>query len=384
MKKELQAGKQKRVPGFWKKWRNIFVSVLMIAAAGFLLLLVCRAVLRYQIRQETLPSSIRGVDSLEEVKIGGVNQWILLRGQKRTKPVLLFLHGGPGFPLMPFSHALAELEKHFVVAYWDERGAGKSYRPGIPEESMTVEQLVSDTREVIRFLRTRFATPKVYLAGHSWGSAIALMAAARDPELVYACIGMGQVVNVRAGEEISYRFAEEQARKTGNGIASHELRRIGPPPYRDFGKPLVLGKWVESFGGGFHRAPGIFELIGTGFPSPYYSFADFWRLFAGGYFSFSLLWDNMQNVDLFAEVPGIRVPVYFFEGRFDFIAPSEIASRYFEALRAPKGKTFVWFENSGHWPHLEESGKFVAVLTQKVLKETYVRFEEENFDESAN
>ncbi|HNV85443.1 MAG TPA: alpha/beta hydrolase [Candidatus Omnitrophota bacterium] len=376
MRKETKPVAKKTRPASWKKWRNILASGLMIFTAGALLILLCRAYLRYQIRQETLPSSIKGVDSLEEVEIGGVNQWVLLRGQRRSKPVLLFLHGGPGLPMMPFAHALTELEKYFIVAYWDERGSGKSSGGGIPEDSVTMERLVSDTGEVIRFLRTRFGTPKVYLAGHSWGSVIGMRAAARDPELVYAFLGIGQVADFRGGEKISYEYALEQARKTGNGIASHELEKIGPPPYGDPGKSLTLAKWVEVLGGGFHRCPGALELVEIGFPSPYYSLADFWKFFTGGYFSFRRLWDNIRTTDLFDEIPRIGVPAYFFEGKYDFEAPSEIAYRYFQALRAPK-KDFFWFEHSGHWPHLEEPGKFIAMLTQNVLKETYVRFSED-------
>lgn len=58
------------------------------------------------------PNSIA---SLERIRIGGVDQYILIRGDDSSLPVLLFLHGGPGMPAMYLAQAFqAELEKEFV------------------------------------------------------------------------------------------------------------------------------------------------------------------------------------------------------------------------------------------------------------------------------
>ena len=79
-----------------------------------------------------LPNSIA---TMEKVKLGGVNQWLIIRGQDVDKPVLLFLSGGPGASeaarVLRFN---SELEKHFVVVIWEQRGCGKSY-PSINPKS---------------------------------------------------------------------------------------------------------------------------------------------------------------------------------------------------------------------------------------------------------
>src|SRR6267154_827683 len=102
-----------------------------------------------------------GIASLEKVRLGGIDQWIQIRGEDRAKPLLLFLHSGPGFPEMPFSHVNAALERNFVIVQWDQRGAGKSYSLSVPENSMTIEQFISDTHQLVELLLARFGRTKL-------------------------------------------------------------------------------------------------------------------------------------------------------------------------------------------------------------------------------
>lgn len=173
-----------------------------------------------------------GIDALEEITLGDVKQWILIRGEDVSNPILLFLHGGPGFPEMPFTHIDSpRLEEHFIVVNWDQRGAGKSYNPEITEETMNIEQFLSDTYELIRILRQRFSKDKIFLIGHSWGSILGLYTAYRHPDYLHAYIGMGQVVDMREAEMISYRYTVEKAREAEDGEAIKMLKTIGQPPY---------------------------------------------------------------------------------------------------------------------------------------------------------
>lgn len=88
--------------------------------------------------------------SAEHVSATYPEQWLLIRGQDRTRPVLLVLHGGPGTPLTPWVDMFqpAELEENFVVVHWDQRGAGKSYDPDLPASALTIDNYVSDTLEL--------------------------------------------------------------------------------------------------------------------------------------------------------------------------------------------------------------------------------------------
>jgi pimeloyl-ACP methyl ester carboxylesterase len=112
---------------------------------------------------------------LKPVELNGYPQWLLIRGQDVSKPVLLYLHGGPGEPNMWLAHyTMKELEQHFVCVNWDQRGAGRSLRPGPNPATMTIEQFVNDTIALIELLLARFGQKKLFPLGHSWGSTLAM------------------------------------------------------------------------------------------------------------------------------------------------------------------------------------------------------------------
>ena len=328
------------------------------------------AVLRFYLQRTTADRikiiSPAGIASLEKVRLGGVEQWIQIRGQDRTKPILLFLHSGPGFPEMPFSHVNAALEKEFVIVQWDQRGAGKSYSTSIPESSMTIEQFISDTHELVQLLLQRFGQAKLILVAHSWGSIVGALTVAKYPELFDAYVGISQAVNPPKSERMMYRFALETATRDGNEKAATELKRIGQPPYQSFADYRTMKGWVHRFRdtGYSEISPGKFARLA--FTSPAYSWSDLMRLVLGMHFSFSHLWQEaFYRTNLLKQAPKLDVPVYFFLGRHDrtVTASAAMAERYFKELEAPKGKHLIWFEDSGHWPQLEEPKKLRAALT---------------------
>ncbi len=324
-------------------------------------------------RSATASSSI---NSLEKIRLGGIDQWLLIRGRDRTKPVLLVLHGGPGMPIIPFFQELdktSRLEENFVMVYWDQRGAGHSYDPGIPADSMTIEQFVSDAHDLTLSLIERFQTPKIYLLGHSWGTIIGVKSVTRWPELFQAYIGVGQVVSLSQNETLSYQFALSSARKYRHKEGLDELKAIGPPPYASYEgvmrqrhwsrlfseKKLHSGSFLRNLMGAGARAPEQTELVFLDQAPPVW--------LEGPAFSLKHLWTELKQVDLVQEAPAIHVPVYFLEGRCDYIAPSVLAKDYFQKLQAPGGKALVWFEHSAHSPFADEPEKFAEVLVTTVL-----------------
>jgi proline iminopeptidase len=332
---------------------------------------VCRFYLQRRTADRIKIASPAGIASLENVRLGGVDQWIQIRGENRAKPILLFLHSGPGFPEMPFSHVNAALEKEFVVVQWDQRGAGKSYSSSIPENSMTVDQFISDTHELTQLLLQRFGRAKLILVAHSWGSIVGALTVAKYPELFDAYVAISQAVDPPESERMMYRFALEAATKRENEKAAAELRRLGEPPYQSFADYRTMKGWVHRF-----RDAGYSEISPSKFArlalaSPAYSWGDLARLLRGMRFSFSNLWQEVfYRTDLLKQAPKLEVPVYFLLGRHDrtVTASAAMAERYFNALDAPQGKHLVWFENSGHWPQLEEPEKFCAALREQLSK----------------
>ena len=317
----------------------------------------------------TLPNSVA---SLEKVKIGGEEQWILMRGSNTDNPVILFLHGGPGTTEMPLIlHYNSNLEKDFVVVSWDQRGAGKSYSGQIPKESATIDQFVSDTNEVVEYLKKRFKKDKIYLVGHSWGSMLGMLTVEKYPESFYAYIGTGQEADMIEGELLSYQYALKQAKVLNNQKAISELEQAGPPQngfYKDEESEQLERKWVLKFGNSVYGATNYNQFYKTMLFSKEYTLEDIVNCFRFAYPEEFM--QEYHTTNLFKEVPEVKVPVYFFLGRHDNQIPSVLAERYLNELKAPK-KELVWFENSAHSPQYEEAEKFNRLIVTKVLPETY-------------
>jgi proline iminopeptidase len=351
-----------------KRVMTCSLAILLCVAAALVLF---RRYEQRRVANRIAIKSLSGIASLEKIRLGGVDQWIQIRGQDRSKPILLFLHSGPGFPQMPFSHVNAALEREFVVVHWDQRGAGKSYSSSIPESSMTIEQFISDTHELAELLLKRFGRSKLILVAHSWGSIIGALTVTKYPELFEAYVGISQAANAPESERIMYRFALETATRQGNEKAATELKRIGLPPYESFADYRTMKGWVHHFRDAGYSEVSPWQFARWALASPAYSWGDLFRLVLGMRFSFSHLWQEaFYRTDLFKQAPKLDVPVYFFLGRHDrtVTASAALAERYFGSLEAPKGKHLIWFENSGHWPQLEEPEKFREVLTAELSK----------------
>jgi pimeloyl-ACP methyl ester carboxylesterase len=305
------------------------------------------------------------------VRIGGAEQWILVRALDATSPILLYLHGGPGASQLTTNRRYTrELEKHFTVVDWDQRGAGKSYGAIEDVDRMNIDQFVEDIKELTLHLLKRFHQERVVLVGHSWGSAIGALAAARYPDLYHCYVGIGQVANMAEGEAASYRWTLDEARRRRHQRAVRALERIGPPPYTgDWRrKTITERRYMARFGGEIHGsmlgATGV--LVRSLLRSREYSLADRINVVRGLLDSMNLLWPQLLQLNLFERVPELKIPVFIVAGRFDHEVPSEVAARYFDSLRAPS-KELVWFERSAHMPQFEEPGLFTRMMVERVL-----------------
>jgi proline iminopeptidase len=310
----------------------------------------------------------RSIDRLESIRLGGTKQWIRIRGKDATNPVLLLIQQGPGLPMLNEAaddDKLWHLENDFIVVYWDQRACGKSFSSAIPPQSMTVEQLIADTSELIQALTQRFQVAQLYVAGFSFGGTIAALTAARHPELVRAVVCVDLDVQSDVADRVAYDFALEQATRLGNKRAMQELQRIGPPPHlesRSFG---TRAKWVTTFGGVNRHATYtglVLKLLRQLVVSRDYTLLDIIGTLRGMRFVQDHLLPDLANLNLFEMLPQLDVPVCLLQGRHDYVAPSSIAELFYQTLRAPKGKQLIWFEESAHMPQYEEPGKFREIL----------------------
>ena len=348
-----------------------------ILAAIFLLSFVSLLGYRAYLERATRIETLNGISSLEEISLGNIKQWIFIRGTDQNNPVLIFLHGGPGVPFlgMPSSRTEdAELIKNFTVVHWDQRGAGKSFNGDIPEESMTFDRLSEDCNELIDFIRDRFNVDKVFLVGHSGGTIIGLKTAYKYPEKIHAYVGVAQIVNDLEQQRISYNFIVEEAEKTGNANNVKAIEAIGPPPFGSLDVFTKKDKFVSRFGGIYHGKNSIpMWILGLSFlTSPEHSlFEGIETLSMKGFdFTMNTMYKEYMSIDLTDEIRSMKVPVYFFEGKFDMAIPLEPVKIFFDSLVAENGKLFIIFENSGHFPMVEEKEKYQELLINIVLKDT--------------
>jgi len=343
---------------------------LILLSLTILLFTSCTA---YRLRER--PG--KDIQQFEMVKIGGIKQAIKIRGDNSDNPVLVYLHGGPGFPLFPFEpqgESMLRLERQFTMVYWEQRGTGKSFARHIPRKSMNIEQFIEDTRQVVEYARQATGAEKVFLWGHSWGSNIGALFAARYPELLHAYISTGQSVSPFENERLAFEFVREKALEEGNRRALRHLASIDTTE-AGYSLPnaLRVRRWVYRYGGivkeGSDRPYVDLVEIEQILSAPEYSITDRINLILFPYFSAEELWEDLKTLNLKEKAPRIEVPVYFFVGKYDIIVSALLAKEYFEMLEAPAGKKLVLFEHSAHRPFDEEREKFLEVMKQQVVME---------------
>ena len=344
------------------------------------LVFISRLAYRSYLRSSTQLETPNGISSLEEITLGGVKQWIFIRGADQKNPVLIFLHGGPGEPVMGMSssrHLDAELIKHFTVVHWDQRGAGKSYHRDIPVNSMTFDRWVEDCNELIDYLRNRFNTQKVFLVGHSGGTLLGIKVAHKYPEKIQAYVGVAQIINTYEQQKISYDFIVEEAEKSGDAKIQNAIRAIGPPPYDTPEKEHEKARYIIRYGGFIHDDPmkQMALIMLSYLTSPEYSLCEGFNTMRGKGLNFTMdaRYEEIKNINFAKEIQSIEIPIYFVAGKYDMIAPTVEVESFYGSLDAEKGKKLIIFDNSAHLPVIEEKEKYQKLLVNVVLKESQLQ-----------
>ncbi|MGA2335524.1 MAG: alpha/beta hydrolase [Terriglobales bacterium] len=311
-----------------------------------------------------------GVERLEKVRIGGIDQWVSIRGVDKRNPVLLLIHGGPGYVSIPMSWWFSRgWEEYFTVVQWDQRGAGKTYLLNDPTSitpTLTLERMVGDAEEMTSWIRLNLGKQKIFVMGHSWGSYLGLELAERHPDWLYAYIGVGQLIDGPESERRGWAFALEAARRAGNSEAVRELEAIAPyfvpgqrTPLKDI---YTQRKWLDFYGGVMAHRQGNSAESALAQLSPDYTDEEISRIWQGNDFSEQHLLPEVLNQDL-SGIRKLDCPLIVFAGRYDFNVNSEVAAEWFAKVKAPS-KELVWFENSAHLPMTEEPGKFLVSLVR--------------------
>ncbi len=316
----------------------------------------------------------RSLSERVTVEIGGIPQSMIIQSVDPANPVLLFLHGGPGMPefFMEQDYPTG-LERHFTMVWWEQRGAGMSYSTDIPPETMTMDQMITDTIEVADYLRDRFGQDRILLLGHSWGSYLGIQVAAQAPDRFLAYVGMAQIVHQLRSEVLAHDYLLGAYRARGDAAMVRRLE-ASPVSMKDGLSPA----WMRLRDAAMHKA-GVGQArdinsVITGIFLPVwwvrtYTVADKINVWRGKIWSRPFFWEEMLSDDLSTRLTTFKLPVYFFVGQYDQTASPILSRTYFDAIDAPV-KGFYVFEDSAHSPLFEEPERATQILLQDVLPGT--------------
>lgn len=346
----------------WKK--KMLLTSIVIAVIIFLLVSFL-GYCSYRYNQVMRIDDSVGINESMYVPIGETSQWVQIRGRDRNNPVILWLNGGPGFSTIPQTFFHRELEEHFTVVMWDQRGEGKSFAFSGPDISstMTVERMAADGIELTKFIKQQYGFTDIWIMGHSWGSILGVRMAHLEPELFSTYIGTGQIVNLKKAMELEYPSILRTLRDSDNKQAFEKLDAMGPPPYErpdDYIVPII---WANAY-----------DAVAPHKNSARSKFAEIWA-----YFKIIFLTDKavkkgmafsqeqMLGAMLDEKIEGLglsfEIPIIFIQGSEDKLCPTSMVEDYFQSISAPK-KKFIVLEDAGHLALLKNRGLFREVLLE--------------------
>jgi pimeloyl-ACP methyl ester carboxylesterase len=345
---------------------------ILVSVAGAIAATVIGGLAYRKVRQRQVAKALRidtpnGICEERFVQIGGIEQWIQIRGEDRTNPVLLIVHGGPGWPNAVFTLPLRSWEKHFTVVQWDQRGVSKTLGRNGKEGSgeMTFDRRVSDAIELTEFLRNYLRKDKVILLAESMGTLVGVPLAKRRPDLFYAYVGTDQYVDMARNEALKYQMTLERVRAAGNTKGVAALEKIGPDPTR-----WDLRAWNVNMAWAFKTnlptpSPDRKLLFPLALFSPIYSLRDLYHLFVGFQFATAQLFEEIMAYD--ARQLGTRfgVPFFIFQGETDVVTLTTLAEEYFADVEAPT-KGLALIKDAGHFAAFTQPEQFLTELLSRV------------------
>lgn len=314
------------------------------------------------------------------VSIGGIKQWVTIQSEDTTKPVVLFLHGGPGSVMSPYQHVYGDWGNEFVLVNWDQRGAGRTFGRNAPsdinedywiENPLTIEQMVADGIELSEHLIKRLGKEKIILIGTSWGSILGAEMALKRPDLFYAYLGHSQIVNFTDNLQSAYQEVSRLAKDADDQESVGKLKALGVPPYDDAKKSGQFFRIVKKYEKERSiPAPDTWWKVA----SEYDNEVDGQHRYDGDDYSFinfvghkALGIEPMgASVDFMKAGLEFEIPVYLIQGKWDILTSKEITKAYFDSIKTPEKEYFLIADAAhGH-------NQSVVDMQYKIVKEYVV------------
>lgn len=342
---------------------TLTTAALATPAAG---LFAHRALRRARAAGTLRIDSAQGIDERGFVRIGGIDQWISVRGEDRANPVVVEVHGGPGAANSIHTARTRSWERHFTIVRWDMRGAGKTFGRGGADGQgeATFERLYEDALEVTRYARSLLGADRVVLLANSYGSAFGLRLARAHPELYSAYVGTDQNIHTGGHDTSAHDALLERLRSAGKRQQLAQVREIGPDPHAwtprqqaTYAKlcaqsdPLTLDTLKKV-------------VLASMWLSPLHSLRDLRDFFKGQSFS-ERITAGTAGLDDRAEGTRFELPLFVFQGEHDVLTPPAAARAYFDEVEAPF-KHFALIEDCGHFASFRRPDRFLDLLLTHV------------------
>ncbi|MFC3746907.1 alpha/beta fold hydrolase [Paenibacillus sp. GCM10012306] len=317
----------------------------------------------------TWTPAIKGENSISELKqveINGTGHELMIRGQDKSNPVVIFVHGGPGVSEIPYvTKYQDELEKHFTIVHYDQRATGKSYHFGEDYSNLTSDLLVKDLLVLTDYISDRLDKKKVILMGHSFGTYIATQAVQQAPEKYEAYIGIGQMADTVESELDALNYMIDQAKSSGNTTDVQHLQ--GLTDKIQSGEQLAPRDYLRKYGGAARLIDEATDIRDGFLFGPEYNLLDIIRFYRGLFYSQDTLLKPAMDKPLPSLVTKLNLPVYFIMGKYDYMTSADSAHKYMEKLEAPQ-KELIIYDQSAHYPQFEEKAKFSQWMTDTFAK----------------
>lgn len=311
----------------------------------------------------------RVIYSEEYVHINGIKQYLFHTGTKYDNPVMLFLHGGPGFAESTLSYIFQKKwEEIFTVVHWDQRGAGKTLTKN-PNECTTIDLMIKDLFKIVQYLKKKYNKQKIIIFGHSWGTVLGSIFIKEYPEEVAYYIGVGQVISMFENESVGYEKVKKLALLANDKKSLKKLEDLGDYPGDNHGITFKKkSEKLRTIQGKYNLAAkgNISEIIGL-IRSPIFKLSDISALIKMDKANLELL-EFWSRFDLNSESVDYKIPIYYILGENDWQTPYVIAEKYFEKINAPNKKLYL-IPRAGHMTMVDQPNLFFDALIDISSKE---------------
>ncbi|MGG4407471.1 alpha/beta hydrolase [Niallia taxi] len=349
-----------------------FITILDMFLLLLFILLLFRWILANSIRRKHRIHSQHGIDQEVIMEIGGIQQYLYIRGQNSSNPIILFLHGGPGTPMTPVLHKYQYgWEYDYTVVNWDQRNTGRTYflnkkKADTIIASLTADQVVEDIHEIVLYLSKRFNQDRIIIMGHSWGTTIGSLFVQRYPELTKAYIGISQIVQLNDGAALMAAEIRKKALVQGANKDAEILERLQKGLHDSLkATEAAVVKMYKIAKNYISYMSDSFAFLKAGAVSPYFSLR---------HLSYFLRKEKLQaplseyaiKHDIREQSSSYSVPVIYIVGQYD-LHFKYLFEQYYPLIKAPY-KNMISIANAGHNVMMDKPDQFSQAL-QKGLRE---------------